>query len=361
MDKTNEFCINHPDRLAVALCAECGRPFCSECLTDVEGFPYCPVCVDDARERNENVDDESLDEEEQEEETRPIRRHRVRDALIGLFLTGLILVLTFCVTFNNGVVFRIFSQPYVLLSLPRMTDSEPGPLRTRETAHFIIYHRNDNLADWLAKATEEDLARTAADVGANVPTLMSKGKYKVVIAKDPTEYRALAPSTPSTTSDGTTNRETRTVIINQTKTSYMLHVALAHEISHLVYSDILDRAYYIPLWVIEGFANVEQAKVDDIIFQNQKELVLSNLGKGTLIPLSDMTFYPTGQEERELFYAQSASVSAFLIDKYGMKKFIEFSRELESGKDTDAAIKNIYNPLLRSLNDLETKWIASLR
>jgi hypothetical protein len=357
MDTSEEFCRMHPERLAEGLCTNCGRSFCAECLTDVDGFPYCPACVDDARERAVSEPPDEV----YEEEPPPKRRHRIRDTLVGLFLTGLILVMTFCFSYKNGIVTRIFSQPYLLLSLPKMTENEPGQFRKKETAHFIIYHRNDDLAEWLAKTSEEDLKKIAKDAGADIPQLMKRGKYTIKIAKNPEEYRSLALSTPSTTSEGTTNRETRTVIVNQMKTSYLLHLVLAHEISHLVYSDILNGAYDVPLWVIEGFASYEQAEVDDITIISQRELVRSNLEKDTLIPLAGMTAYPVSEDERDLFYAQSTSVTTFLIDSYGIRKFMAFSKQLESGFDTDSAIKTIYAPDLKNLTALEKKWLASIK
>ena len=39
-------CFNHPEREAVALCPECGRCFCRECVSEHEGRLLCALCID---------------------------------------------------------------------------------------------------------------------------------------------------------------------------------------------------------------------------------------------------------------------------------------------------------------------------
>jgi hypothetical protein len=37
-------CLNHPRREAAARCTSCGRPFCRECVTELEGRMVCGAC-----------------------------------------------------------------------------------------------------------------------------------------------------------------------------------------------------------------------------------------------------------------------------------------------------------------------------
>ncbi len=38
-------CFNHPDREAAAICPECGRYFCRECVTEHENRVLCANCL----------------------------------------------------------------------------------------------------------------------------------------------------------------------------------------------------------------------------------------------------------------------------------------------------------------------------
>lgn len=46
-------CANHPETDAVGMCVYCGKPFCSECIVEVQGKMYCKGdlgnVLDDAR------------------------------------------------------------------------------------------------------------------------------------------------------------------------------------------------------------------------------------------------------------------------------------------------------------------------
>jgi hypothetical protein len=37
-------CCNHPDLEAQSMCVSCGRPFCTNCVTEIDGKRYCGEC-----------------------------------------------------------------------------------------------------------------------------------------------------------------------------------------------------------------------------------------------------------------------------------------------------------------------------
>ena len=45
MSLSQQRCVLHPDREAVARCPECGRFFCRECVTEHDGRLLCAVCI----------------------------------------------------------------------------------------------------------------------------------------------------------------------------------------------------------------------------------------------------------------------------------------------------------------------------
>jgi len=48
-------CFNHPEREAAALCPECGRYFCRECVTEHEDRVLCASCLGASKADNGKV------------------------------------------------------------------------------------------------------------------------------------------------------------------------------------------------------------------------------------------------------------------------------------------------------------------
>lgn len=40
-------CINHPDQIAIGICINCKKFFCTECITRIEHKNYCGACLID--------------------------------------------------------------------------------------------------------------------------------------------------------------------------------------------------------------------------------------------------------------------------------------------------------------------------
>lgn len=44
-------CVNHPDRLALAYCAGCGKALCGKCVLRLSSGNYCQVCAETPNHR----------------------------------------------------------------------------------------------------------------------------------------------------------------------------------------------------------------------------------------------------------------------------------------------------------------------
>lgn len=47
----SQFCANHPERAARAVCMSCKKAVCQECATQWEGINYCVQCLRNRREK----------------------------------------------------------------------------------------------------------------------------------------------------------------------------------------------------------------------------------------------------------------------------------------------------------------------
>lgn len=134
---------------------------------------------------------------------------------------------------------------------------------------------------------------------------------------------------------------------------------LPHEISHLILADFLGPVN-IPLWFNEGVAQLQESdKKDEAVLVMRKAVKL-----GYFIPFRQLTSknLPMMQEKvyAVFFYAQSVAVVHFLIEQYGSQRFGELCRQLRNGLTFEDALQKAYTSLLKSVEDLEQKWLYAM-
>lgn len=139
------------------------------------------------------------------------------------------------------------------------------------------------------------------------------------------------------------------------KLEALLDSVLPHEITHTVFADHFGRP--VPRWADEGGSvlseNDEERTNHDI-----KCRQLLNAGRGiTLRVLFAMKEYP---DDMIVTYAEGFSVSQYLIDQGGRKKFLEFIGlgMQKNNRNWEEAVREVY--AYDSVNQLEQKWIDSL-
>ncbi len=138
-----------------------------------------------------------------------------------------------------------------------------------------------------------------------------------------------------------------------------LEGVLPHEISHLILHDYIGSSQIIPVWLDEGLAQFQEkdkVAVADMVVCN----AIKN-GDG-YIPFAefikaDFRYSGMDKEKIRLFYAQSLSVVAFLIHRYGSNSFGRLCHYLRDGMDFSIALKKAYPVIFKDIFMLERKWI----
>jgi hypothetical protein len=136
----------------------------------------------------------------------------------------------------------------------------------------------------------------------------------------------------------------------------LLDSVLPHEITHTIFADHFGRP--VPRWADEGGSviseNDEERQNHDI-----KCRQLLNAGRAiSLRVLFAMKEYP---DDMIVTYAEGYSVSQYLIDQGGRKKFLDFvGLGMQRGnRNWEEAVRESYG--FNSVNELEEKWIDSLK
>lgn len=141
----------------------------------------------------------------------------------------------------------------------------------------------------------------------------------------------------------------------------LLSEVLPHELTHLLFKEItagLKTDARIPLWLNEGIAVYEEKG------RRYEAPVKKALETGQIIPVAEViayVSYPEDLNKRAYFYAQSASLVDFLLNKYGGAKFLSFSKKLvRGGKSIDEALSSTYYPRIKNVSQLGDAWLKFL-
>ena len=133
---------------------------------------------------------------------------------------------------------------------------------------------------------------------------------------------------------------------------------LRHELTHVLFKEItagLKTDARIPLWLNEGIAVYEEKG------KRYEEPVRNAVKSDQIIPIAELVGYinyPENLNKRALFYAQSASLIDFLLNKYGGAKFLAFSKKMvRGGKNINEALSSIYFPQIKNVSQLSDAWL----
>ena len=150
-------------------------------------------------------------------------------------------------------------------------------------------------------------------------------------------------------------------IVSYKQQGGFLNSVLPHEISHLILIDFVGDPKKIPLWFNEGVAQLQEEGKRQKADAFMREAVRQR----KFIPFRQLVSSDVRVRLSEIyvtfFYVQSLSVVDFLIREYGSQRFGQLCRELKAGYSFEKAIQRAYTSIIDSLDDLEKKWLYSLR
>ncbi|MDD5127800.1 MAG: peptidase MA family metallohydrolase [Dehalococcoidales bacterium] len=222
--------------------------------------------------------------------------------------------------------------------------------KTQGKVTIYWYQGDDVFANRLMTATQEALARLAADTGAALEQpvrIFVYGNYddlrgSMIFPQEWTggvaftEYGILAIGiAPNNISWGTG--------------------AIAHELSHLTIHQMTYNPYGgMPTWLDEGLAmNTEGELEPDFTV-----LLIDAIAKNKLLTVRSIASpFSAYSDESRLAYAQSYSIVRFLTDTYGKDKMFELLKTFRHGSGYDEAFVKVYGFDMDELNSL---WRAYL-
>lgn len=130
---------------------------------------------------------------------------------------------------------------------------------------------------------------------------------------------------------------------------------LPHEVTHVVLADLFP-TQQIPRWADEGMAVLAEPHSEQQLRAGDLEKPLNS---GQLFKLNDLMVmdYPDGKYWG-LYYAQSVSLTRFLVEQGSPAQFIQFVQGSQKN-GPEAELKRVYQ--INGFEDLQTRWLAYAR
>jgi len=131
---------------------------------------------------------------------------------------------------------------------------------------------------------------------------------------------------------------------------------IEHEITHVVFGlYIKENLNNVPRWFNEGVAMYES---NDWGYSNYWTILTGTLGN-SLIPLYNISEeFPESAYQARLAYAESFSIIAFMVKRYGDESLRGCIRELAKGRPFDEALASATGV---SIDWLESRWLKELK
>jgi hypothetical protein len=348
-----EKCKNHPILDADGRCATCWGYFCDACLDDIGEHRYCEQCAPAALEKF-NSAQQAAAKEHQALSLRLLLYVLV--LMLGVVVAGSIIY------FNGGIdqFFTSYIATYQVASRSIPLGNKVDGFETAKTDHFNIYYHNPVFTDPIIASLEDSFNKILADMLIFEKDVMARGKFNLIIVADNNELKKIYPDVLANRA-AMTDYATKSIVLVEANETGNVQVDLTHELAHAIFFERMNSGNKIPDWIHEGLSSYEEAKFDPSQVDARWATFGPEIVQGGGKPLANLTLADSaGPDEVNFFYAQSLSVVSYLINNFGMEKFVKMSAQIQNGADINAAIKDVYGPDLSSLSDLERKWRDSL-
>jgi hypothetical protein len=228
-----------------------------------------------------------------------------------------------------------------------------------ETPNFRIYHADPELAQKAGEVAELVRLRQAerwASPAARAAWTPRCDFYLYANGKHFAKSTGQTETAPGFSTMGTSGNKVVTRLIHlRADHPELLAAVLPHEVTHVVMADLF-AVQQIPRWADEGLAVL----AEPVETQRLRSAELKEpLESGGLIDLGKlMTMDYPAPNHLSLYYAQSISLTRFLVGQGPPEQFLKFVRHSQRG-GVELALKEVYQ--IQGLAALEDRWLAYAR
>ncbi len=240
------------------------------------------------------------------------------------------------------------------------SSSGPGSAwQIHETANFRIFHRDARLAESAANVAEAVRAAQAKRLGSQAAAKPWVPACEIYLYPDGKALAAATQQPENSLGFSTMSINGAQVVARRVNLRadhpQLLAAILPHEVTHVVLADIFT-VKQIPRWADEGLAVLAEPRSEQ---QLRWAELQEPLESGRLFELNKLMGmdYPD-PKDWSLYYAQSVSLTRFLVEQDSPERFIRFVLDSHE-KGTESALHDAYH--INGFADLQARWTAYAR
>ncbi|MGZ3430633.1 MAG: peptidase MA family metallohydrolase [Isosphaeraceae bacterium] len=234
------------------------------------------------------------------------------------------------------------------------TPAAPLSWHVRETANFRIYHTDPVQAEQAAQAAEAVRTQQARRWGSSAARAPWSPRCDIYLYPTPKDFAQLTGQ-PETSPGFSTmavngNRIVARRVNLRADHPQLLAAILPHEVTHVVLADLFTQQQ-IPRWADEGMAVLAEPPAEQA---SRASELTEPLREGRVFKLSELMAidYPSA-EAWNLYYAQSVSLTQFLVEQGNPEQFVSFVRSAQR-KGVEIALRESYH--IEGFAELENRW-----
>ena len=244
-------------------------------------------------------------------------------------------------------------------------DAQSGPTsainrwQVRETPNFRIFHHAPEIAERAAQIAESVRSAQGSRWGSVATGGSWSPKCDLYLYPDARSFAKMtgqAETSPGFTLMGANGGKIISRRVNlRTDHPPLLSAILPHEVTHVVLADLFPNKP-IPRWADEGMAVLAEPPAE---VQSRSDELKGPLQNNRLFAINDLVGldYPDAKDW-PTYYAQSVSLTRFLVERGEPRDFIRFLQAAER-TGLEAALRNIYR--IDDLAELQNQWLRYAR
>lgn len=237
---------------------------------------------------------------------------------------------------------------------------ESGRWKVKETANFVILHDDPALAESVAKAAEAARDAMVRRWTGSPPPWAWEPKCEVYLYPNAAIFSQVtgqpveSPGFSTMESDGVAVTGRRIKL--RADAPSLVAAVVPHEVTHVLLADLFP-VKPIPRWADEGVAVLSEPAAEQEKRMGGLDEVLDGGKVFSVENLMTVPDYPEGKYW-PLYFAQSVSLTRFLVDQGKPGQFIDFLQGSQR-KGVEPELKRVYG--IENFADLQARWLAYAR
>ena len=247
-----------------------------------------------------------------------------------------------------------------MLTEPSGTPGAPvGRWRMLESANFRVFHANPELAEQVVRVAEQTRQEGVKRWTGKAPIATWNPRCEIFLFPNAPQYAQMTGQpidSPGFSTMGMNEGQITARRVNvRTDHAGMLAAVLPHEITHVILADLFTREQ-IPRWADEGLAVLMEPGHEQ---KRRANDLIEPLGKNLLFPIDTLMKMDYPDEQYwNLYYAQSVSLTRFLVEQGTPDQFVRFLQGAQT-KGFEAELKRVYK--IEGFPDLQARWVTYAR